>query len=159
MKNIFKNPIFMLALGLIIAGSIGVYATIKIQADEIGYKEGTVEDALNDLYKTTESRIIPSNEYVTIRNIAITASTIHENKFVIGVEATRIVIDCPGKTNVSYPSHNEWNISNGYTKSSSNSKPNGSTGSMSFEKGILSFKLPWVVSNAENTDNCTMYVY
>ena len=54
MKNIFKNPIFMLALGLIIAGSIGVYATIKIQADEIGYKDGTVEEALNDLYGKTQ---------------------------------------------------------------------------------------------------------
>ena len=54
MKNIFKNPIFMLDLGLIVAGSIGVYATIKIQADEIGYKDGTVEDALNDLYGKTQ---------------------------------------------------------------------------------------------------------
>lgn len=44
-----KNILFFM-LGLIIAGSVGVYAAIKIQADEIEYKDGTVEDALNDLY-------------------------------------------------------------------------------------------------------------
>ncbi len=37
-------------LGLIISGSIGVYATIRMQADEIGYKDGTVEEALDYLY-------------------------------------------------------------------------------------------------------------
>ena len=45
-----KNILFFI-LGLIIAGSIGVYATIKVQSSEIGYKDGTVEDALNDLYQ------------------------------------------------------------------------------------------------------------
>lgn len=62
-----KNILFF-ALGLIIAGSIGVYATIRIQADEIGYKDGTVEEALNDLYVTSQTsatRICKyeSNEY------------------------------------------------------------------------------------------------
>lgn len=50
MKKILNSRIFIFVLGLVIAGSIGVYATIKIQSSEIGYKEGTVEDALNDLY-------------------------------------------------------------------------------------------------------------
>ena len=45
-----KNILFFI-LGLMIAGSIGVYATIKVQSSEIGYKDGTVEDALNDLYQ------------------------------------------------------------------------------------------------------------
>ena len=49
MKNNVKIIIAFI-LGLIIAGSIGVYATIKIQASEIGYKDTTVEATLNDLY-------------------------------------------------------------------------------------------------------------
>ena len=51
MKNKTNLKIILaFLLGLVIAGSIGVYATIKIQASEIGYKDGTVESALNQLY-------------------------------------------------------------------------------------------------------------
>ena len=49
MKKFIKNNLLGFILGAIVFGSIGVYATIRIQADEIGYKDGTVEDALNVL--------------------------------------------------------------------------------------------------------------
>ena len=55
MKKILKSRIFIFVLGLVIAGSIGVYATIKVQSSEIGYKDGTVEDALDDLYKKADT--------------------------------------------------------------------------------------------------------
>lgn len=45
-----KKYIIGLITGLLIAGSIGVYAAIRIQASEIGYKDTTVEATLNDLY-------------------------------------------------------------------------------------------------------------
>lgn len=61
-----KKNILFLILGLIIAGSVGVYASIKIRADEISYNDKTVEDALNDLYLNTNTTKIckfESNEY------------------------------------------------------------------------------------------------
>ena len=53
MKKIIKTNLKVLVAVIItaiicIGGS--VYAAIRIQADEIGYKDGTVEDALNNLY-------------------------------------------------------------------------------------------------------------
>ena len=61
--KILKSRIFAFVLGLVIAGSIGVYATIKMQADEIGYgDEGkTVADALDDLY----SNLVLTSSMVT----------------------------------------------------------------------------------------------
>ena len=56
MKKIFKNSLLTFVIGLIIAGSIGVYASIKIQSSEIGYKDGTVEDAIDDLYTKTPQK-------------------------------------------------------------------------------------------------------
>ena len=48
-KNNLKVFIAVLITAIIcISGT--AYAAIKIQADEIGYKDGTVEDALNNLY-------------------------------------------------------------------------------------------------------------
>lgn len=49
-----KNILFFI-LGAIVFSSITAYATIKYQANEIGYKDGTVEEALNDLYSKTNS--------------------------------------------------------------------------------------------------------
>ena len=59
--------IIAFALGLIIAGSIGVYAAIKMQASEIGYNDTTVDQALNDLYTT-------SNRFNSI-NISFTSAS------------------------------------------------------------------------------------
>jgi len=50
MKKILTSRIFLVVLTAIIVASGTAYATIKIQASEIEYKDGTVEDALNDLY-------------------------------------------------------------------------------------------------------------
>ena len=46
---IVKKPIFMFILGIIIAGSIGVIAT-SLSANNISYGNGTVKDALDELY-------------------------------------------------------------------------------------------------------------
>lgn len=50
MKKVLHSKMFLFLLGFVFVSSIGVYATIKIQASEIGYKNGSVEDALNYLY-------------------------------------------------------------------------------------------------------------
>lgn len=53
MRKLIKNnlKVFVaIILTAIICISVTAYAAIRIQADEIGYKDGTVEDALNDLY-------------------------------------------------------------------------------------------------------------
>ena len=49
--KIFKSRIFAFLLGGIFFSSIAVYATVQIQASNIGYNEGTVQDALDDLYR------------------------------------------------------------------------------------------------------------
>ena len=53
MKKIIKNPIFTFILGIILAGSIGVYASTQYMASQVTYNKNgkaTVEAALNDLY-------------------------------------------------------------------------------------------------------------
>lgn len=59
-KFILNNLKVFIAIILtaIICISGTVYAAIRIQADEIGYKDGTVEDALNDLYVKSEDELI-----------------------------------------------------------------------------------------------------
>lgn len=53
MKKIFKNPIFTFIIGVIITGSISVFATIA--ASNITYKNTNVEEALDDLYEKANS--------------------------------------------------------------------------------------------------------
>ena len=53
MKKFMINNIKLfvgILIGAVIFGGLGVYATIKIQASEIGYKDTTVENTLNYLY-------------------------------------------------------------------------------------------------------------
>ena len=50
-----KTKIFYFILGAIIFSGISVFATIKFQANEIGYNNTTVEETLNDLYEKVNS--------------------------------------------------------------------------------------------------------
>ena len=60
MKKILASRLFTFVLGLVIAGSIGVYAVVKISAEDIEYNEGiSVKDKIDDLY-------IKSNKYDTL---------------------------------------------------------------------------------------------
>ena len=47
--KILKKPIFMFLLGVFAVGTIGVVA-VNINANDINYGNGTVKDALDDLY-------------------------------------------------------------------------------------------------------------
>ena len=58
MKNVLKNPILMFILGFMIASSIGAYATIKMQASEVKYKNQNVETALNYVYANLDTKKI-----------------------------------------------------------------------------------------------------
>ena len=64
MRKLIKNnlKVFVtIIITAIICITGSVYAAIIIQADEIGYKDGTVEDALNDLYTTANTyRVVDS---------------------------------------------------------------------------------------------------
>lgn len=56
MKGLLKNNIKLIVgivIGLIISG-VSVYAAILITADKVSYLDGTVEDALDELYKKAE---------------------------------------------------------------------------------------------------------
>lgn len=57
MKKILKNRVFLVIITAIICISISTYAAIKIQASEIGYKNGSVEDALNNLYNIANGNL------------------------------------------------------------------------------------------------------
>ena len=57
MKKLFKNSIFTFVLGLIIAGSIGVYATLSYEASQITYKTTTLDHAIDDLYTTQNNTV------------------------------------------------------------------------------------------------------
>ena len=87
MKNNVKIVLAFI-LGLIIAGSIGVYAVIKIQADEVGYQNTTVDQALNDLYTLATSplsytAITPNSsqgERIATRNTSV---TLNKGKYIL----------------------------------------------------------------------------
>ena len=52
-----KKYLIGFGLGAIIFASIGVYAGTRISADQIEYKETTVEDAINTLYTTQDTTV------------------------------------------------------------------------------------------------------
>lgn len=56
MKRVLKSRVFFFVLGLIIAGSIGVYATMA--ASSITYNNTTVDLALDDLYNNLDSKMV-----------------------------------------------------------------------------------------------------
>ena len=49
MKKIFKNPMFMFIMGVVVTVSIGI-GVYAINASEISYGNTTVDDTLDDLY-------------------------------------------------------------------------------------------------------------
>lgn len=53
-----KKNILFLVLGLIIAGSIGVYAAIKIQASEVEYNNTPLDKVLDNLYSRSHDEAI-----------------------------------------------------------------------------------------------------
>ena len=55
MKNKLKIVVAFI-LGGIVFGGVVALAAIKIQANEVGYKNGTVEDALDNLYNQVSSK-------------------------------------------------------------------------------------------------------
>jgi len=96
MRKLIKNnlKVFVaIILTAIICISVTAYAAIRIQADEIGYKDGTVESALNDLYNlaTTandfELNIAELNgTYIAIEVPSNVASTANEFLYYINGE-------------------------------------------------------------------------
>ena len=86
MKKFIKNNLLGFILGAIVFGSIGVYATIRIQADEIGYKDGTVEDALNVLYSSVSAEIGSLHSSLSYGHSRLTENTttlqLTKNKYV-----------------------------------------------------------------------------
>lgn len=79
MKRFIKNNLLGFILGAIVFGSIGVYATIRMQADQIVYGSGTVADALTNLYSNvtndtiniTENGIQQLDQYSKKLNVSI----------------------------------------------------------------------------------------
>ena len=72
MKKIFKNSLLTFVIGLIVAGSIGVYATIKIQASEIEYNNTPLDQVLDDLYSKSSGKkfcVLLSEQYGTKGNV------------------------------------------------------------------------------------------
>ena len=66
-----KNILFFL-LGLIVAGSIGVYAAIKYQASEIEYNNTPLDQVLDDLYSKSSGEkfcVLLSEQYGTKGNV------------------------------------------------------------------------------------------
>ena len=56
MKRFLKSKIFAFILGAIIFGGIGVVATVQFQANEVGYRDTTVDRALDTLYEKANAK-------------------------------------------------------------------------------------------------------
>ena len=81
MNDFIKNNlkiIIAIIITIVVVTATSVYAAIKIRADEIEYKDGTVQDALNDLYNLSSnnsSDMISSVDFTSLE----TASSISLN--------------------------------------------------------------------------------
>lgn len=81
MNDFIKNNIkiiIAIIITIVVVTATSVYAAIKIRADEIEYKDGTVQDALNDLYNlssNSSSDMISSVDFTSLE----TASSINLN--------------------------------------------------------------------------------
>jgi len=56
--------IIAFVIGLIVAGSIGVYAAIYLQASDIRYDDTTVDQALNNLYIKADKPILKQFSFI-----------------------------------------------------------------------------------------------
>ncbi len=63
MKKVLKSRILIAIITAIICIGGSVCAAIKIQSSEIGYKDGTVEEALNDLYSKSQNSCSDGEDY------------------------------------------------------------------------------------------------
>lgn len=107
MRKLIKNnlKVFVaILITAIICISGTVYAAIRMQADEIGYKDGTVEDALNDLYGRTSNFIIKDLITKTTANNecyrldkATALMNVDNSELFIRIQATKISEDCNAK--------------------------------------------------------------
>jgi len=108
MKKLFKNPILTFILGIVLTLSIGVLAS-TIAANSISYGNGTVKDALDELYsnvgKVDLDRLsFSSNSYqgekVKASKTSLTLSK--GNYIIIGIEAFPSPVSSnPGSTSFS----------------------------------------------------------
>ena len=71
MKKVFKNPLFTFILGVVIAASFSVYATVSILSSQVDYiprdsewNVNNVEDAIDDLYNMASANANGSNGFV-----------------------------------------------------------------------------------------------
>ena len=170
MRKILKNKI-LLFLVLFAIGSTGVIA-MNVLASNIEYDNSNsglkdennqdvdnVQAAIDALYiKANNNATGASNKNIVISKIETKASTSDENTIVINDNVNSISIDCVGVTNTSYPSHLEWNKTNGYSKSSYVSGAHGSEGNIIIEGNVLKFRIPYVVTSNPNTDSCTINI-
>ena len=167
-----KVKYVMLFIIVLLACSSIVYA-ITVSSSDVTYDNSeshlkddndqdvdNVKDAIDILYSRINSGSgqYSGNENVVIKNMSITANTIYDNKIAINENTSRVQIDCVGVTNYTYPSHMEWSLINGYSKSSSVSSAQGSDGVIFVDNGILTFKIAYVVSSVPVTDNCTVNI-
>ena len=59
-----KELIIGIVIGVLLAGSIGAYAAIKLSSSEISYKDTTVEQTLNSLYISRTNNDYSTDEKV-----------------------------------------------------------------------------------------------
>ena len=71
MKKVFKNPLFTFILGVVIAASFSVYATVSILSSQVDYNPrdntwdvNNVEDAINELYQMAATNGGNNNGFV-----------------------------------------------------------------------------------------------
>ena len=79
MKKIFKNSLFTFILGVLCTITIGVGATAIYNASEIGFtpsdsnwKVNNMQDAINDLYNNSGSKIVKLSDSVVTSNTSYT---------------------------------------------------------------------------------------
>ena len=58
MKELIKNNVIGFIVGVILAVSVGVYATIYYDASQINYKNTTLDHAIDDLYTEANKSVV-----------------------------------------------------------------------------------------------------
>jgi len=111
--KVFKNSIFTFVLGLIIAGAIGVIA-LNVTADDISYGNGTVKDAIDELYNDKTAKLVKIGDYNSLTSHSIDIKSILPNNYQDLTVDNFVFKNLKQKYSNSYNGYNNSSVINSY---------------------------------------------
>lgn len=106
MNKIFKSRVFIIIICAIVFTSIGVIAANTISASSISYGNGTVEDAIDDLYQKVAFPQIISADCVSASVVCDGDCNTNVGKQLVNFKPSYFIIHTQGTTGILYYNKN-----------------------------------------------------